>query len=242
LQPLLSHKVRQQVSSIFGEKLAGVPGNIQLINFIPAREDACEYCAHLKQLTMEIMDLSNGKIAVKNVTFEESKKLSERYAVRRAPATVITTTNSYSPSKDPAVKFYGFPGGHEFTALVEDVIDIANRHPSTLSDYAIEKIEKIVTGAHIQVFVTPTCPYCPRAVRVAHQLSIANPKMVDAEMIEALEFPELSKKYSVMAVPKIVINDIVEFQGALPESIFLSKVEEALSLGNVDVGKMDFGQ
>jgi hypothetical protein len=66
--------------------------------------------------------------------------------------------------------------------------------------------------------------------------------MVDAEMIEALEFPELSKKYSVMAVPKIVINDIVEFQGALPESIFLSKVEEALSLGNVDVGKMDFGQ
>lgn len=42
-----------------------MPGNIQLINFIPALEDACEYCAHLKQLTMEIMDLSNGKIAVK---------------------------------------------------------------------------------------------------------------------------------------------------------------------------------
>jgi hypothetical protein len=32
-----------------------------------------------------------------------------------------------------------------------------------------------------------------------------------------------------MAVPKIVINENVEFEGAMPEQIFLSKVEEALS-------------
>ncbi|MCL5067316.1 MAG: thioredoxin family protein [Thaumarchaeota archaeon] len=53
--------------------------------------------------------------------------------------------------------------------------------------------------------------------------------MVDAEMIEASEFPELAEKYSVMAVPKIVINDSLEFEGALPEQTFVSKVEEAIS-------------
>ena len=52
--------------------------------------------------------------------------------------------------------------------------------------------------------------------------------MIDAEMIESMEFPELSEKYSVMAVPKVVINEDVDFEGALPEKVFLFKVKEAL--------------
>jgi hypothetical protein len=50
---------------------------------------------------------------------------------------------------------------------------------------------------------------------------------VRATAIEATEFPELSRAYRVMAVPKIVINDRVEFEGALPESEFLQAVLRA---------------
>jgi hypothetical protein len=51
---------------------------------------------------------------------------------------------------------------------------------------------------------------------------------VRAECIEATEFPELSQRYRVMAVPKVVINDTVEFEGALPERDFLSAVLRAV--------------
>jgi protein-disulfide isomerase len=51
---------------------------------------------------------------------------------------------------------------------------------------------------------------------------------VKAECIEATEFPELSQRYRVMAVPKIVINDRVQFEGALPESQFLAAVLKAV--------------
>jgi thioredoxin family protein len=51
---------------------------------------------------------------------------------------------------------------------------------------------------------------------------------VTAECIEATEFPELSQRYRVMAVPKIVINDKVEFEGALPERDFLGAVLRAV--------------
>jgi hypothetical protein len=51
---------------------------------------------------------------------------------------------------------------------------------------------------------------------------------VQAECIEANEFPDLSQRYRVMAVPKVVINDTVEFEGALPESDFLSAVLQAV--------------
>ena len=47
-------------------------------------------------------------------------------------------------------------------------------------------------------------------------------------MIEATEFPELSRAYQVMGVPKVVINDRVQFEGALPEHEFLGAVLQAV--------------
>lgn len=57
---------------------------------------------------------------------------------------------------------------------------------------------------------------------------MVNPKVIDAEMVESMEFPELAGRYSVMAVPRVVISDNVEFERALPEKVFLYKVKEAL--------------
>ena len=52
--------------------------------------------------------------------------------------------------------------------------------------------------------------------------------------VEATEFPELSRAYGVSAVPKIVINDRVEFEGALPEAQFLEAVLRAASASAAD--------
>jgi predicted DsbA family dithiol-disulfide isomerase len=51
---------------------------------------------------------------------------------------------------------------------------------------------------------------------------------VTADVIEAMEFPELSRRYGVRGVPKIVINETIEFVGALPESQYLAHVREAV--------------
>jgi predicted DsbA family dithiol-disulfide isomerase len=64
-------------------------------------------------------------------------------------------------------------------------------------------------------------------VRLAQHMAIASPR-VTAECVEANEFPELSRRYQVMAVPKVVINDTVQFEGALPEPDFLSAVLQAV--------------
>jgi alkyl hydroperoxide reductase subunit AhpF len=55
---------------------------------------------------------------------------------------------------------------------------------------------------------------------------------VTATAIEATEFPELSRAYHVMAVPKIVINERVQFEGALPEPQFLEQVLRAAGDGS----------
>ena len=63
-------------------------------------------------------------------------------------------------------------------------------------------------------------------MRLAQHMAVASDK-VTATAIEATEFPDLSREYRVMAVPKIVINDRVEFEGALPEPQFLDAVLRA---------------
>jgi predicted DsbA family dithiol-disulfide isomerase len=63
-------------------------------------------------------------------------------------------------------------------------------------------------------------------VRLAQHMSIASDR-VRSECVEANEFPELSQRYQVMAVPKIVINDRVEFEGAIPELDFVNAVLQA---------------
>jgi len=79
---------------------------------------------------------------------------------------------------------------------------------------------------NIQVFVTPTCPYCPMAVRLAHQMALESP-LITASMIEASEFPELSQKYDVMGVPKSIFNETITLEGAVPEEVYLEQVLKA---------------
>jgi hypothetical protein len=52
---------------------------------------------------------------------------------------------------------------------------------------------------------------------------------VTADVIEANEFPELSRHYAVQAVPKTVVNDRVEFLGAMPEARFVQEIRRGLS-------------
>jgi predicted DsbA family dithiol-disulfide isomerase len=57
---------------------------------------------------------------------------------------------------------------------------------------------------------------------------------VTADVIEAMEFPELSRRYGVQGVPKIVINETTEFVGALPERQYLDHVRKAVERDNGD--------
>ena len=60
-------------------------------------------------------------------------------------------------------------------------------------------------------------------------MALASEK-VTADIVEATDFPEMAERYQVRGVPKIVINDRVEFTGAQPEKGFLAAIEQALAV------------
>jgi predicted DsbA family dithiol-disulfide isomerase len=63
---------------------------------------------------------------------------------------------------------------------------------------------------------------------LAHQMAVASP-LVRADMVEATEFPQLSRKYQVMGVPRTVINETTHIEGSAKEKVVMEKLQQALA-------------
>jgi predicted DsbA family dithiol-disulfide isomerase len=96
-----------------------------------------------------------------------------------------------------------------------------------LNARTLDELKKLTQPVTIQVFVTPTCPYCPRAVVLVHQLAMAS-DLITASMVEANEFPHLSHKYQVYGVPRTVIDDVIHVEGAVPEAVLVDELMKVL--------------
>ena len=102
------------------------------------------------------------------------------------------------------VRFVGLPAGYEFQTLVEG-LRMMGTGDSGLGEESAARIAAITAPVRLQAFVTPTCPYCPRAVLAAFRLALANPQ-VTAEGVEASEFPALAQRYRISGVPDTIID------------------------------------
>jgi len=60
-------------------------------------------------------------------------------------------------------------------------------------------------------------------VLLAYKTALASPR-VTAAAIEATEFPQLADAMDVWAVPRIVLNGVPQWDGSVPERVFLDRV------------------
>lgn len=207
---ILKEKDRQEIKERFEE----LKGNVRLLFF--TQELECQFCSETGQLLGEVAELSD-KIKLETYNLVTDKEIADKYNVTKIPATVVM-----SESKDYGIRYFGIPSGYEFASLLES-IEMVSTGKTQLSEGVIEKVKQIDKPVHIQVFVTPTCPYCPPAVLMGHALALLNDN-IKADMIEATEFPHIANKYNVRGVPRIVINEDHHFEGALPEQQYLEEV------------------
>jgi glutaredoxin-like protein len=180
----------------------------------------CETCLQTKQILDELPVLS-GNITIEEVNFVLEPDRAKQYAIDRVPAVAIVGQDEAGHERDSKIRFLGTPAGYEFMSLIQAILLVGGR-PSMLSEESLKLIAGVQEPTTVHVFTTPTCPHCPRAVAVAHEMAFANPN-ITAFAVEATEFPDLARKYSVTGVPKTVVNDAVEILGALPPDAFVAQ-------------------
>ena len=183
----------------------------------------CETCLQTRQILDELPELSE-KISIDEVNFILEPDKATQYGIDRVPALAIVGQTESGEERDSHIRFLGAPAGYEFMSLIQAVLLVGGR-PSVLSEESLKRVAAVSLPTTMHVFTTPTCPHCPRAVALAHEMAFANPN-ITAFAVEATEFPDLARKYSVTGVPKTVVNDSVEILGALPPDAF---VEQALA-------------
>ncbi len=208
----LDDNVKKEVK----EGLSQLNDEVNLIYF--SQSEGCEYCKDTQNLLEEVAELSD-KINLKIMDFDKDKAEAEKYGVNKVPATVVLS------NKDYGIKLYGIPTGYEFSSLLEDIRMVSDGKIDMPDDFRNE-LEKIDKPIHLQIFVTPTCPHCPKAVITSHMFAMVSDN-IKAEMVEATEFPELSQKYGVKGVPQIVINEKPTQAGALPPQMLLEEIKKA---------------
>lgn len=197
---------------------AEYPNDLKLIYF--KQDEDCETCGLTNELLEEVTSLSD-KISLTVYDFQNDTEQVEKYAISKVPALVIEGERDYG------IRFYGVPSGYEFNSLLNAMQNISSGDIN-LPGIIKEDLDRLNKDIHVQVFVTPTCPHCPSAVKTAHNFALYSEK-ITADMVEISEFPDLAKKYQVMSVPMVVINEDINFVGALGDREYLEKILEANS-------------
>ncbi|MDA4137444.1 MAG: thioredoxin family protein [Thaumarchaeota archaeon] len=181
-------------------------------------KEASVFCAPTKRLLEEVASLTD-KVRLQVLDNDEGTAKAVEMAVDLAPTTVVISSNGAK------LYFVGIPAGRQLKCLVEDIVD-SSRGRTQMDEQTRRIIRRVTVPTIIRVFVTTFCPYSPLVVRSAHRFALENP-MIRALMVETAEFPELTKRYNVVGVPRTVINDRLQFDGAPSEEAFATKVLEA---------------
>lgn len=187
---LFSNEIKTQLRSVFDK--------IQRKVILKLYLDERTVSAELENYMRTLASLSN------NITVEIAQQNASSSI---APCVKICLNDG----TETGLAFHGVPGGHEFTSFILGIYN-ATGTGQTLDEETKKLIESVTQPTDIKVLVSLSCTMCPDTVVAAQHIAAKNPN-VTAEIYDVQHFDELKKRYNIMSVPCIVINDSKVFFG-----------------------------
>jgi glutaredoxin-like protein len=215
--PLLDENTKKEV----GNFLKGMEGRTKMVYFDGG--DGCAYCNDISTLLDDIKEVGNKVDVEKHLLSDRAA--AEKYGADRAPLIIFEGKNRGK------VRFYGIPSGHEFGGFLATIVEVSKGETVEFPEDLKKRIAEIDVPLRLDVFVTPQCPYCPGAVRLAHAMAILN-KNVTGCGVEAVEFSEWADRSGVRHVPRTIVivngKPVDGFEGTLAPDMLLTRILGAL--------------
>lgn len=188
---MFNEDIKKQLKGI----LNPIKEKVLVLYFSQGNEEFTEVTKEMLNDIGEINDL----VQVENheLLSEEAKK----YGITENGTMIIMNEDRV----DKGVYYYGPPAGYEINSFVHSLLDFGGVDQK-IPEGIIERIEAIDKEIDIKVFVGLSCPHCPGAVINAHTLAKHNPK-IKGIMIEASTYEDLSMKFNISSVPRLIINN-----------------------------------
>lgn len=103
------------------------------------------------------------------------------------------------------IRYYSVPGGHEFNSFVVALYNASGAGQS-IGKNTEQRIKELKRKHLLQVMATLSCTNCPEVVMATQKIAALS-ETIEAEMYDLSKFPEFREKYSIMAVPCLIIDE-----------------------------------
>lgn len=160
------------------------------------------------------LDRLSNKIEVRFNKIGDAR--AKKYNVTRSPS-VLINPEQYQ------IRYTGAPAGEEGVSFLHAIMMVSFGE-SGLSRTSREMLAQLQEKRHVQVYITPDCPYCPGQVIKAFKAAIELPDLVSSECVDSTQNLDLAQKYKVGSVPQTVINEKTISHGLEPEERFISEL------------------
>jgi thiol-disulfide isomerase/thioredoxin len=126
-----------------------------------------------------------------------------------------------SPDSDaelPAIRvgsrlaYQAVPLGPELTPFLEALTRLTN--PGADPATAVNALDGLTIPAHLQVYIAPQCPHCPRTVAELLPLIQANGN-VSISVIDGTLFTEMAASARIKAVPTVILDTDFRWTGSV---------------------------
>lgn len=206
---LLNDALRNQIKSI----LALMENEVTLVSIV---DESMEKSVEFMDLILDMASLGE-KLNVEIYKKSENPQIEAKINADKLPVVaLLDKDNNYS-----GVKFHGVPGGHELNSFILSIYNLAGPGQA-IDESLLQEIKAFDKKTNIKVVVSLSCTLCPDVVVASQRLAMEN-KNIETEMIELSLFEEIKRKYRIMSVPAIIVNDEKVHFGA-------KKINEILDL------------
>ena len=160
--------------------------------------------------------LSEISPKIKSSFHEIGDDHSRKRGISRSP-TILLAPDKYS------IRYTGSPLGEEGRSFIVAII-MASTAGVVLNEESLKRLAELKEKRAIQVFVSPTCPYCPQEVIYAVSAAVARNDLISTEIIEIFENQDLAQEKGIVSVPQTFINGILTSPGVEPEEFFIESL------------------
>jgi len=174
----------------------------------------CSLSDKIKIFLDELSTITN-KIPITIHLKNENPDLENKYKVEMFPfIAVINKAGEYT-----RIGYHGVPAGFELEAFISAIRNITIPEQSIVETTLSERISQLKTPLSLKIGISMTCIRCPELVISCQQLALLNTG-ITAEMLDLNHFKDLAKKFKIMSIPALIINnDKVRFGGKTLEEL-----------------------
>ncbi|MHA1648880.1 MAG: thioredoxin family protein [Candidatus Helarchaeota archaeon] len=191
---------------------------IEISLFLSPEEDPESFPAYEFINTIANQD---PKIKLNLITKQAKPELFNQYHIKEVPAIVI---------EDSGIVYTGVPSGPEAMMFIQTLI-MKSTENTGIGEVISRVLASLTKPVLLRTIITSQCTICPLAVKIGNMLALESALtgggLIKHEIIEALEHPDYVAEYDLSAVPIILINNEIAFNGIPDVDEYVLKIAKA---------------